>query len=71
MNKSKKPLPGSSPYNKTIGLIISLLPVAAYLLLLLRYSYNFPFYDDYITYWKPWHAGRIPQMLTKNYIIIS
>lgn len=47
MNKAK-PLPGSSVYNKTIGLTISLLPVAAYLLLLLRYSYNFPFYDDYI-----------------------
>lgn len=47
MNKVK-PLPGSSVYNKTIGLTVSLLPVIVYLLLLLRYSYNFPFYDDYI-----------------------
>lgn len=47
MNKAK-PLPGSSVYNKTIGLTISLLPVIVYLLLLLHYSYNFPFYDDYI-----------------------
>ncbi|WP_428665049.1 hypothetical protein [Runella sp.] len=35
-------------HKKTIGLTISLIPVVIYFLLLLRYSYNFPFYDDYI-----------------------
>ncbi|AEI46552.1 hypothetical protein [Runella slithyformis] len=33
---------------KSIGLIVSLIPVAVYFFLLLRYCYNFPFYDDYI-----------------------
>lgn len=37
------------PVNKkVIGLTVSLVPVVVYFLLLLRYCYNFPFYDDYI-----------------------
>lgn len=43
-----KTRPFYTAYKKAIGLTVSLLPVVVYLLALLHYSYNFPFYDDYI-----------------------